>query len=144
MLRIKEISEKNAKECFVLDSKSLNLWSIEQWKNELITSKNKAIALFKDEKIIGVCVFQIICDEAELHYIAIHPKYLRKGFGNMLFSKFISFSKKYKIKRIFLEVSAKNHAAINFYEAFDFKTISIRKKYYKDGSDAILKVKVIC
>ncbi len=144
MIKIQEIGYRNAKECFLLDSESLNMWSLQQWESELNNANNKSLALFNDKKIIGVCVFQFIFDEAEFHYIAIHPKYLRKGFGKILFSKFISISEKYKIKKIFLEVSAKNLPAINFYKSFNFTTISIRKKYYKDGSDAILKTKVIC
>tara|TARA_Y100001968_G_scaffold196025_1_gene179830 strand:- start:11110 stop:11661 length:552 start_codon:yes stop_codon:yes gene_type:complete len=144
MVTIKEINFKQAKVCFLLDSQSLRLWSLKQWQSELNKDNVKALAVFKDEKIIGVCVFQMILDEAELNYMAIHPEFLRKGFGQILFSEFLSISGKYNVRKIFLEVSANNVSAINFYESFNFKTIRVREKYYKDGSDAILKAKVIC
>ena len=38
-------------------------------------------------------------------------------------------------------VNEKNLEAQNFYNAFGFKTIGIRKKYYKDGSNALLQEK---
>ena len=144
MVQIKEINVKQAEVCFLLDSESIRLWSLDQWERELNRKDVRALAIFKEENIIGVCVFQLIYDEAELHYIAIHPKFLRRGFGKVLFSEFINISEKYFIKKIFLEVSAKNLSAINFYESFDFKTYRVRKNYYKDGSDAILKAKIIC
>ena len=44
-------------------------------------------------------------------------------------------------KKLFLEVSNTNTAAEKFYSSFDFSTVGIRRNYYKDGSDALLKEK---
>ena len=44
-------------------------------------------------------------------------------------------------QKILLEVSQSNVNAERFYERFDFSTVGIRKNYYKDGSDALLKEK---
>ena len=49
--------------------------------------------------------------------------------------------KKLNIKKLLLEVSHNNFAAEKFYARFDFFTVGIRKNYYKDGSDALLKEK---
>ena len=48
---------------------------------------------------------------------------------------------KLNIKKLFLEVSQKNIIADKFYRKFDFFTVGIRKNYYKDGSNALLKEK---
>ena len=144
MLRIKEINVTDAQVCFLLDSESLQLWSYEQWKSQLNRKHVKTLAIYRFKKLVGVCVFELIIDEAELHYIAIHPEFTRKGFGKMLFVDFLKRIEENNIKKIFLEVSSKNLSAINFYESFNFKTERIRKKYYKDGTDAILKTKIIC
>ena len=144
MTIIKKINENEAKFCFLLDSESIKLWNYEQWKSELKNKDIKAIAIYEDKKFVGACVFQFLLDEAELHFIAIRSKYTRKGLGQILFAEFLNISKKNNIKKIFLEVSSINLPAIKFYENLNFKTTSIRKKYYKDGSDAILKTKVIC
>ena len=45
------------------------------------------------------------------------------------------------LNRLILEVSHKNHTADKFYSRFDFSTVGIRRNYYKDGSDALLKEK---
>ena len=48
---------------------------------------------------------------------------------------------KLNLKKLLLEVSRSNVTAERFYSNFDFSTVGIRKNYYKDGSDAVLKEK---
>tara|TARA_Y100001933_G_scaffold128445_1_gene128236 strand:- start:495 stop:929 length:435 start_codon:yes stop_codon:yes gene_type:complete len=144
MSLIKKIKINHVKECFLLDLNSLGLWSLKQWEKALKNRQITTIAIFKEDRIIGICVYQIITNENELLYFAIHPNFQKKGYGKLLFTKFLELSKESKIKKIFLEVSSKNISANNFYEYFKFKTFKIRKNYYKDGSDAIMKVKYIC
>ena len=46
-----------------------------------------------------------------------------------------------RVLELSLEVSHNNAIAEKFYSNFDFSTVGIRKKYYKDGSHALLKEK---
>ena len=141
MFIVREIKSKDSKICYELDLKSIKLWNHNQWKIELEKEYVTAIGIFSDNSILGVCVFQKIYDEAEIRYLSIHPFYKRRGLGKKLIFKILEQCKNTKIKKIFLEVSFKNKQAISFYEFFGFRTISIRKKYYKDGSDAVIKEK---
>jgi len=143
MVNIKEINENQAKLCFSLDSKTINLWSFVQWEDTLKRKEVKSLGIYEGKRILGICVFHMIFEEAELLYLAIHPEFSRRGLGRALFEHVLNILKKNHIKTIFVEVSSKNRPAINFYEIFDFNTINVRKKYYKDGSDAILKAKLI-
>ena len=43
-----------------------------------------------------------------------------------------------KVEQIHLEVSEKNTAALALYEKSGFREIARRRKYYKDGSDAVV------
>ena len=45
------------------------------------------------------------------------------------------------INKLLLEVSLSNTTAEKFYSRFEFSTVGIRRNYYKDGSDALLKEK---
>ena len=56
-------------------------------------------------------------------------------------SYLIKQCEKLNVNKLFLEVSQKNLTAEKFYSRFDFSTVGIRRKYYKDGSDALLKAK---
>jgi ribosomal-protein-alanine N-acetyltransferase len=53
----------------------------------------------------------------------------------------IRLCKKLNINKILLEVSTGNEIAGKFYDRFDFYTVGMRRNYYKDGSDALLKEK---
>ena len=49
--------------------------------------------------------------------------------------------RKLNVNKLLLEVSQSNLTADRFYNRFDFSTVGIRKNYYKDGSNALLKEK---
>ena len=55
----------------------------------------------------------------------------------------ITQCEKLNIKRLLLEVSETNSSAEFFYNKFNFLTVGRRKNYYKNGSDAILKEKIL-
>ena len=141
MISIKEINSKYSKICHELDLRSIKLWNQNQWKNELEKDLVTAIGIFFNNLILGVCVFHKIYDEIEIRYLSVHPNFQRRGLGKKLIYNLIKECKNQNIKRIFLEVSLKNKQALSFYDYFGFETISIRKKYYKDGSDALIKEK---
>ena len=143
MISLKEINSKDSKSCYELDLKSIKLWSQNQWNNELKKNYVTAIGIYLNNSILGVCVFHKIFDEAEIRYLSIHPSYKRRGLGKKLIYKIFKDCKNQNIRRVFLEVSLKNEQALSFYNSFGFKTINIRKRYYKDGSDAVLKEKKI-
>ena len=141
MLITREICPKDSEKCYELDLKSIKLWNKNQWKNELEKDYVTAMGIYSEYSILGVCVFHKIYNEAEIRYLSVHPSYKRMGLGKKLITKIIQECKNDNINKIFLEVSIKNKQALNFYDKFGFETISVRKKYYKDGSDAILKEK---
>ena len=143
MISIKEINPKNAKSCYELDLKSIKHWNQNQWEKELENVYVTAMGLYLNNSIIGICVFHKIFDEAEIRYLSVHPYYKRRGLGKKLICRIFKECEDENIKRIFLEVSIKNKQALSFYSNFGFKTISIRKKYYKDGSDALIKEKML-
>ena len=140
---MKEINSEDSKSCYKLDLKSINHWNQNQWKNELEKDNVTAIGIYLNNSILGVCVFHKIYDEAEIRYLSVHPSYKRIGLGKNLIHKIFKECKNENIKRIFLEVSLQNKQALNFYDFLGFETICVRKKYYRDGSDALLKEKML-
>tara|TARA_Y100001978_G_scaffold202861_1_gene225462 strand:+ start:3554 stop:3994 length:441 start_codon:yes stop_codon:yes gene_type:complete len=141
MIFIKEIDSYYSKDCYELDLKSLNLWSQHQWEDEFKNKNITCLAIYENKLIMGICVFFKLFDEAELRYLSILPEFKRRGFGKKLFYKFLEQCKNENITKVFLEVSTNNKEALSFYKYFGFETITVRKKYFKDGSDALLKQK---
>ena len=141
MINIKKIYSKNSKSCYELDMKTIKHWNQSQWKIELEKDNVTAIGIYFNNSILGVCVLHKLFDEAEIRYLSVHPSYKRTGLGKKLIAKTFKECKKDNVKRILLEVSLNNKQALSFYDYLGFKTINLRKKYYKDGSDALLKEK---
>ena len=141
MVLVQEINIKDVDLCIEIDSKSINLWNEEQWINEFKNNGVKVLALFLSTKVIGVTVFQVIIDEAQLHYFSILPEFRRNGYGSHLMKNVVHKCENINLKKILLEVSEANKIAEKFYSHFDFYTVGRRTNYYKDGSHAVLKEK---
>tara|TARA_B100001989_G_scaffold234531_1_gene195177 strand:+ start:235 stop:675 length:441 start_codon:yes stop_codon:yes gene_type:complete len=141
MLLIKQIKEKDIDLCYELDSNTISLWSRNQWVTELKKKDIKVFGLVRLNLIVGVCVFQEVLDEAQINYFVINNNFRERGFGTYLMSYLIKYFEKRNIKKLLLEVSQKNFIAEKFYNNFKFSTVGIRRNYYKDGSDALLKEK---
>ena len=141
MISIKQINKKDIDLCYELDSNTISLWSKEQWANEFKKDGTKIFGLLIKNLVIAICVFQVVLDEAQINYFVVNKKFRKKGFGSYLMSYLIQKCKKLNLNKILLEVSQSNVTAERFYSLFDFSTVGIRKNYYKDGSDALLKEK---
>ena len=141
MISIKQMNKEDIDLCYELDSNTISLWSKEQWSNEFKKDGTKIFGLLIKNLVIGICVFQVVLDEAQINYFAINKKYREKGFGSYLMNYLIKRCEKLNIKKLFLEVSNFNIIAEKFYSRFDFSTVGIRRNYYKDGSHALLKEK---
>jgi len=141
MISIKNINEKDIDLCYELDSNTISLWSKKQWANEFKKEGIKVFGLLFSNLLIGICVFQVVLDEAQINYFVINKKFRKKGFGSYLMSYLIKKCEKLNLKKILLEVSQSNVSAEKFYSRFDFSTVGIRRNYYKDGTDALIKEK---
>ena len=141
MISIKQINERDIDLCYELDSNTISLWSKKQWTNEFKKEDIKVFGLLKSNFVIGICVFHVVLDEAQINFFVVNQKHRKKGFGSYLMSHLIQQCEKLNINKLFLEVSDTNLIADKFYSRFDFSTVGIRRNYYKDGSDALLKEK---
>ena len=141
MISIKQINEKDIDLCYKLDSNTISLWSKKQWANEFKKKDTKIFGLLITNLVIGICVFQVVLDEAQINYFVVNQKFRKKGFGSHLMSYLIKKCEELSLKKLILEVSQSNVTAERFYSRFNFSTVGIRKNYYKDGSHALLKEK---
>jgi len=143
MISIKHINEEDIDLCYELDLNTISLWSKKQWASEFKKEGTRVFGLLLSNFVIGICVFHVVLDEAQINFFAVNPKYRKRGFGTFLMNYLVRECKKLSISRLILEVSHTNYAAEKFYNRFAFTTLGIRKNYYKDGSDALLKEKKI-
>jgi ribosomal-protein-alanine N-acetyltransferase len=74
-------------------------------------------------------------DVVDLQRIAVAPAHRRRGLARGLLAMAMA---SFPGSRMLLEVSAANEGAIAFYTASGFTEIDRRRRYYKDGADAIV------
>ena len=141
MISIKQINDADIDLCYELDSNTISLWSKNQWTDELKKEGIEVLGLSYENLIVGICVFQVVLDEAQINYFVINQNFRKKGYGSFLMNYLIKRCRKQNIRKLLLEVSYNNKIAKNFYSRFNFSTVGLRKNYYKDGSDALLKEK---
>ena len=141
MISIKQINEKDIDLCYELDSSTISFWTKKQWASEFKKEGIKVVGLFLSSLLIGICVFHVVLDEAQINFFVINQNYRKKGYGTHLMNYLIKQCEILNINKLLLEVSLSNTTAEKFYSRFDFHTVGIRKNYYKDGSDALLKEK---
>ena len=141
MISIKPLTNKDIDLCYELDSNTISLWTKKQWSNEFKREGVKIFGLLISNFVVGICAYQVVHDEAQINYFVVNQEFRKRGYGSFLLSYLIKLFEKRHINKILLEVSQENNAAQKFYDHFNFSTIGIRRNYYKDGSNALLKEK---
>lgn len=87
---------------------------------------------------VGFILFEVNLDECEILTIAVDKAAQKNGIGKQLLAEMLGVCQHMQIKKVFLEVSEVNFAAIALYKKFTFIEYNRRKKYYSDKSDALL------
>ncbi len=117
-------------------------WSEASFKNEL--ENDKAVYLVcrsKEKKAIAYGGFWLVCGEAQITNIAVHPEFRECGVGSSLLGRMIEEAQAKAACEMTLEVRVGNEPAKKLYRRFGFEEVGIRKRYYHDGEDALLMMK---
>ena len=99
---------------------------------------DQIIGAFAQQHLVGFSLYRDVCGEAELLFLYVIPKFRRDGVGTRLLQGFIEDLKRKGVRRVFLEVSEVNSAAIQLYQNSSFKIVGTRERYYSDGSSALV------
>jgi ribosomal-protein-alanine N-acetyltransferase len=90
-------------------------------------------------KIAGYVVFWIICDEAQINNVAVHPDYRRRRIAESMFRDILEALEANGVLFVSLEVRAGNTGARTLYEKLGFHSVGFRKEYYtKPVEDAVV------
>lgn len=86
----------------------------------------------------GFVMWQHAVDEAEILTLAVLPALRRVGVGRALMSAAMDTMAAAGIVVLFLEVARDNQPARRLYAALGFVQVGERRRYYADGSDALV------
>lgn len=91
----------------------------------------------------GFLSARLAAGEAEILNIAVDPGYRRCGHGHALLAAALADLKRLGSDNVFLEVRARNQAAISFYEKHGFVRTGCRKHYYRNPEDDAVTMRAI-
>lgn len=92
-------------------------------------------AVFATTHAAGFALGRITLDEVELLTIAVGPDERRKGIGGRILDQFLATARARGGRIVFLEVDARNAAALALYHGRGFACVGQRRGYYGAGAD---------
>ncbi|NUR08048.1 MAG: GNAT family N-acetyltransferase [Nocardioidaceae bacterium] len=105
-------------------------WSPASVREEL-TGDGRTAVVADEDGVVGYAVTRRAGDVVDLQRIAVAPAYRRRGLARALLAAVTE-------PPMMLEVSAANEPALAFYAAEGYVEVDRRRRYYRDGSDAVV------
>jgi ribosomal-protein-alanine N-acetyltransferase len=113
-------------------------WSTGFFLQEVQVPCARSILAEVGNRPVGYILFWLLPDAIDIHNLAVHLDYRRRGIGRALLAGVIDKARDLSLPRVILEVRQSNLAAQSLYTALGFSTTGIRKGYYSDdGEDAL-------
>ncbi len=116
-------------------------WNREQLLSSFNENLLTVICLEINEKVVGFISYSICIDVADIEGVVVISSERGKGYGKQLVQRALTELKAKKVQKALLEVRESNLSAIKLYTSCGFEKISVRKKYYPDGENAIVMQK---
>ncbi|HIV85652.1 MAG TPA: ribosomal protein S18-alanine N-acetyltransferase [Candidatus Monoglobus merdigallinarum] len=127
------------RECFGSES-----WTYSMFESEIYNSVSLfLLAECGDGELAGYASLWVAAGIAEVANIAVAPDLRRKGIGECLMEVLTGISLVLGAELVNLEVKAANLGAVSMYSKLGFREVGLRRKYYPDGSDAVLMTKTL-
>ena len=113
-------------------------WSPRFFLQELQVDCARSLLAEVNGRIVGYILFWLLADEIDIHNVAVHSEFRRRGIGRLLIEQVVLEARRRGSTRVTLEVRRSNLAAQKLYESIGFIPTGVRKGYYSDdGEDAL-------
>jgi [ribosomal protein S18]-alanine N-acetyltransferase len=117
----------------------VDAWPLQMFVDELSQPETRRYLIAEaPDGIIGYAGLMCIEPIADVQTIAVVPEYEGRGIGSALLRELISEGRRRGAADLLLEVRADNPRAQQPYRRFGFEQIHVRRKYYRDGVDALI------
>jgi ribosomal-protein-alanine N-acetyltransferase len=113
-------------------------WSPESVRGALEGPGRCLLVAVEGTHVLGYVVTAAAGDVVDLQRIGVRPSCRRQGWACVLLDAALAEARVVGADRMLLEVSAANAPARAFYAAAGFVQIDLRRRYYRDGSDAVV------
>ncbi|MCP2346177.1 ribosomal-protein-alanine N-acetyltransferase [Nonomuraea roseoviolacea subsp. carminata] len=141
-MRLRQMTEGDLPAVMAIERATFphDAWSEGMMRGELADqprTRHYVVALV-DEVIVGYAGLAAAADQADVQTIAVLQAHQGTGVGGAMLAELLREARRRGAREIFLEVRDDNPRARGVYEHFGFEEIGIRRRYYDDGTDAIM------
>lgn len=118
----------------------LDAWPAQMYVDELAQPETRHYIVAADVAgtIVGYAGLMCIGPVGDIQTIAVVPESEGQGIGSELLTQLIGEARCRGAEEVLLEVRADNPRAQRLYERFGFIRIHRRRRYYRDGVDALV------
>lgn len=114
-------------------------WSEKSFVEELHNSRAHYFVALFGQRVVGYCGYWEIVGEGHISNVAVHPDYRGMGIGASLIGRLIDHATRNGVGSFTLEVREDNGLAIKLYEKLGFRSVGMRKNYYREeGKHALI------
>jgi len=89
-------------------------------------------------QVAGYVCRWLLSEEIQILNLAVAPEERRRGIGRTLLEAVLGEARERGVREVSLEVAEENAPAIRLYESAGFSVVGRRRRYYRDGGDALL------
>lgn len=134
------MSESDLDQVMAIERASFpNPWTRQHFIDELNSPHAFPLSAFDSEgRLVGFICPMLLLDEGHIMDVAVDPDCRGRGVGRMLVQRVLDDCLGAGAAFVSLEVRVSNHAAISLYLEMGFAESGRRKRYYKDGEDALM------
>jgi len=141
-IRISRASTPDAAQIAAIAKGSLREpWSAQAYADELSRGHARLWVAREDaasRAIVGYVLAHRIADELHVLSVAVEPLRRRRGTARALLAEGLRVEAQAGARVAWLEVRVGSAAARALYEALGFRGVTLRKRYYADGEDALV------
>lgn len=117
----------------------IDAWPLQMFLDELSQPETRRYLVAEaGGGIVGYAGLMCIEPIADVQTIAVVPDFEGRGIGSTLLTELIGEARRRWASEVLLEVRADNPRAQKLYVRFGFEQIHVRRRYYRDGVDALI------
>jgi ribosomal-protein-alanine N-acetyltransferase len=130
------IAEAEAIEAALFPS---DAWSPEQFWQELAQpTRRYLVALDGDGLVVGYAGLFVLPPDGDIQTVAVRADQQGRGVARSLLDALLAEADADGVTHTMLEVRADNASALALYGRLGFQRLSERRRYYSDGTDAVI------
>lgn len=122
----------------------VELFGVGAWSERSMAEEVQAarVLVHDDDQgeVSAYVVTSVAGDVADLRRIGVRPDHQRRGLAGILLAAALEAV---DVDRMMLEVSDRNDAALALYHGHGFQVLDRRRRYYPDGSDALVMTREV-